>query len=166
MISKSLIRNLLENGLQPVIGINGEKINDFSNYYKEWKKSQEEKNLPTSLGDITELVDVEKFFNCKPENYVGVMLKNTSIREANNGYVILDFDLKGNDDISVFDDIVQSLKKNNLWKQVEVKRNGKGYHLVLLMKYFEIMKCDAKLQIMRGEKSFLEIFLVVFLGII
>ena len=158
MISKSLIRNLMENGLQPVIVKSGEKQNDFSRYYYEWCKEQEKKHLPSSLGSIEELVDVEKFFNCKPENYVGVMLKNTSIREANNGYVILDFDLKGNDDISVFDDIVQSLKNNNLWKQVEVKRNGKGYHLVLLMKYFEIMKCDAKLQIMRGEKSFLEIF--------
>ena len=92
MISKSLIRNLIANGLQPVIGKSGDKRNDFSNYYYTWCKEREAKQLPSSLGSIEELVDVEKFFNCKPENFVGVMLKNTPIREANNGYVILDFD--------------------------------------------------------------------------
>jgi hypothetical protein len=165
MISKSLIRNLIENGLQPVIAKNGKredggslKLNDYSKFYDDWKEEQAAKGLPTSLGDIKELVDVEKFFNCKPENYVGVMLKNTSIREANNGYVILDFDLKGNDTMAVFDDIVKDLKQNKLWKQVEVKRNGNGYHIVLLMKQHEIAQCVARIKISRGAKSFLEIF--------
>ena len=165
MISKSLIRNLIENGLQPVIAKNGKredggslKLNDYSKFYDDWKEEQAAKGLPTSLGDIKELVPVEKFFNCKPENYVGVMLKNTTIRESNNGYVILDFDLKGNDTMAVFDDIVKDLKQNKLWKQVEVKRNGNGYHIVLLMKQHEIAQCVARIKISRGEKSFLEIF--------
>ena len=158
MISKSLIRNLIENGLQPVIVRSGEKRNDFSKFYDDWKKEQAVKELPTSLGDIKELVPVEKFFNMKPENYVGVMLKNTPIREANNGYVVLDFDLKGNDTMSVFDDIVNDLKQNKLWKQAEVKRNGNGYHIVMLMKQHEISQCVTRIKILRGEKSFLEIF--------
>ena len=38
------------------------------------------KQLPSSLGSI-ENCGCRKVFNCKPENFVGVMLKNTSIRE-------------------------------------------------------------------------------------
>lgn len=165
MISKGLLKTLEQNGLQAAIfgkrkDENGNivKRNDFSDFYWKWKKEQKLKKEESSLGDITELVPVDKFFDITPESYVGVMLKNMPIREANNGYIILDFDLKGNDSMSVFDDIISDLKKNKLWKQVEVKRNGKGYHLVLLMKQHEIAQCVADMKILRGEKSFLEIF--------
>ena len=64
MISKSLIRNLIANGLQPVIVKNGEKQNDFSRFYYDWCEEQKKNNFLevehfTGIKSWTELSNIK-----------------------------------------------------------------------------------------------------------
>lgn len=153
MVSTSLIDNLIKNGLQPFIYKDVNKRGYFNNAYFENKKITGE-----TFGNTPFIFDFKKYqkYNATDAS-VGITFKNENIRDKNNGFVMFDFDLKGNDDITVFDDIVSKLKELELWEQVEIKRNGKGYHLVLKINPEELETMGSDCKIHRGESSFLEI---------
>ena len=126
MVSKRLIQNLIDNGLQPFLYGKVKKGLFNSLYYNEKKATGQ------TFGNTVDILDVFKYMNFKhPDANVGIFLKNKNIRKENNRFLILDFDLKGNDTISVFEVVIEKLKKLKLWEQVEKKRNGNGYHLAL-----------------------------------
>jgi hypothetical protein len=146
---KSLADNLIKNGLQPFIFRSSNKKGQYNNKYF--------KNEKLTLGNTREILDYMEFFNITDDSNVGIFLKNTKIRDANKGFFFLDFDLKGNDDMSVFDDIVKDLKIYGYWEQVEKKRNGKGYHLCLKTSLKDMELLEAQGKIYRGESSFVEV---------
>lgn len=145
-----LAENLISNGLQPFIY---KASNKKGHYNDEYYKT----NDVLTLGNTKEVLDYKKYFHLDEESHVGIFLKNTSIRETNKGFFFLDFDLKGTDNISVFDDIVEKLKDLGCWEQVETKRNGNGYHLCLKANPKDITKLESQGKIYRGESSFVEI---------
>ena len=145
-----LTENLVENGLQPFIY----RASDKKGYYN---ANYFETNGTLTLGNTKEILDIHKYFHLEEDSRTGIFLKNSDIREFNKGFFFLDFDLKGQDNITVFDDIVEKLKNMGYWQQVEVKRNKKGYHLCLKAHPKTIEKLEAQGKIYRGEHSFVEI---------
>jgi hypothetical protein len=152
MVSKRLMQNLIDNGLQPFLYGKDKKGLFNSLYYNEKKATGQ------TFGNTVGILDIFKYMNFNhPDANVGIFLKNKNIRKENNGFFILDFDLKGNDTISVFNSVIEKLKKLKLWEQVEKKRNGNGYHLALKMKMADIEKMEYQGKIYCGDKSFVEI---------
>ena len=153
MFCQSLAENLIKAGLQPASYCKTNKKIYFNNAYFENKEKTGQ-----TFGNTDFLFDYRKYTKYKEQDANNaIVLKNENLIELNQGYIMLDFDLKGKENISIFDDIVLRLKELELWEQVEHKRNNTGYHLVLRMNPDEIAAISAQCKIYRGEKSFLEV---------
>ena len=148
--STELVENLEKNGLQPFIYRASNKKGYYNNKYFE-------NNKKITLGNSREILDYRKYFHLEEDSKVGIFLKNANIRDFNKGFFFLDFDLKGDDDIKVFNDIIEKLKEMGYWEQVEKKRNGNGFHLCLRAMPETIKNLEAQGKIYRGKESFVEI---------
>lgn len=176
MISKSLIRELLETGLQPFPYKCENKKGYFNNeYFLNLSKTKE------TATNYKGYFDINKYFHIDREDcYIGIAFKNGNIREYNKGYIMLDFDLKGEkvrcnttgeffrdrkgkeieinrDDFSCFNDIILKLTSLGLMEQYEIKNNGEGIHLILKVEETELKKMAVQGKIHRGNHSFVEV---------
>lgn len=153
MISKNLIRNLLEAGLQPFPYKSTNKKGYFNNEYYINKEITGQ-----TATNFDGYFDINKFFKVNAKDCsIGLALKVSQLRHLNKGFVVLDFDLKGDDDFSVFDSAIKHLKKNNLLEQYEIKNNGKGMHVFIRLSDTDIEKIVSQGKIFRGKESFIEV---------
>lgn len=153
LISINLKENLIKNGLQPFPYKESNKKGYFNKAYFDNKEKTGE-----TATNYNGLFDVDRYFITKaPDAHLGIALKNKNLRDLNNGLVILDFDLKEGDDMSVFKDIVDELGKKGYLNQYEVKNNKKGLHAFVRMSQDDLSKMEFQGKIHRGVNSFVEI---------
>ncbi|MGL5963766.1 MAG: DEAD/DEAH box helicase family protein [Fusobacteriaceae bacterium] len=153
MISESLINELLKVGLQPF----PYRTSDKKGYFNKAYFLNKEKTNETAT-NFNGYFDIEKYFHLEQDDCaIGLALKVGGIRELNKGYLILDFDLKGDDEFEVFDDILERLNALGLMTQFEEKNNGNGIHVVYRMSEEEMAKLALQGKIHRGNHSFVEV---------